>query len=227
MAAAKSGTRKTGIFGGTFDPVHFGHLRPAEEVRQRLALDELCFVPAAVPPHKRGRQVTAAAHRLRMLEAAIDGNPYFRCSTYELEKGGPSYSIDTLEHFRRQGGGELFFIIGWDAFREIETWKAYGELFRLANFVVMSRFLAGRNPGSPRSTEVFPVAIRGDFCYEGEGLFRHLSGSKVFFQPVTRLDISSSLIRRECRAGRSLAYLLPAAVKRYIEVHGLYVSGEE
>ncbi len=222
MATVRSGSRKVGVFGGTFDPVHFGHLRPAEEVRQRLGLDELHFVPAAVPPHKRSRGVTAAEHRWRMLAAAIGDHPFFRCSTYELDKGGPSYSIDTLDYFRRHCGGELYFIIGWDAFTEIETWKEFRRLFRLAHFVVMFRFLGDAVPVKPQSPEVFPVAIRGDFCYESEGVFRHQHGNSVFFQPVTRLDISSSMIRRERLAGRSLAYLLPETVRRYIESHGLY-----
>ena len=223
MATAKSGTKKIGIFGGTFDPVHFGHLRPAEEIRQHLALDELYFIPAAVPPHKCYSEVTSSYHRLQMLEAAIRKNPFFFSSTYELEKGGPSYSIDTLVYFQRRYGEQLYFIIGWDAFLVIDTWKDFQDLFKLANFVVIPRFFPGQEQDERLTKEVFPVAIRRDFCYENKRVYRHKSGKILLFQPVTRLDISSSMIRRERRANRSLAYLTPEPVRRYIEINDLYL----
>jgi len=222
MAMDRSGNKRVGVFGGTFDPIHCGHLRAAEEVCQARGLDELFFMPAAIPPHKRDVPVSSAARRLAMIELAIRGHARFRCSTYELDKGGTSYSIDTLSGFRRETGQELYFIIGWDAFCEISTWKDYQRLFGVSHFVVMSR--SGTEPGwlDQEQLDFFPVAIKADFCYENKGVYRHRSGNLVYFQPVTRLDISSSMIRRERRAGRSITCLVAGAVHDYIIEHDLY-----
>lgn len=220
----RSGNKRVGIFGGTFDPIHCGHLRAAQEVCQARGLDELFFMPAAIPPHKRNVRVGSAAQRLAMIELAIRGKEKFHCSTYELDKGGTSYSIDTLTNFRQEIGRELYFIIGWDAFGEISTWKSYRQLFDVSHFVVMSR--SGAEPGwlDNGNMEVFPVAIKADFCYENEGVYRHLSGNLVYFQEVTRLDISSSMIRHERRSAHSIGCLVPDIVHDYILEHDLYRS---
>ena len=220
----RSGNKRVGIFGGTFDPIHCGHLRAAQEVCQACGLDELFFMPAAIPPHKRNIRVGSADQRLAMIELAIRGKGKFYCSTYELDKGGTSYSIDTLTGFRQEIGCELYFIIGWDAFREISTWKFYQRLFGLSHFVVISR--SGAEPGwlDKGRVDVFPVAIRADFCYENKGVYRHLSGNRVYFQPVTRLDISSSMIRRERRLGHPITCLVPDVVNNYILERDLYRS---
>ena len=220
----RSVNKRVGVFGGTFDPIHCGHLRAAEEVCRACGLDELFFMPAAIPPHKRNIQVGSAVERLAMIELAIRGKAKFHCSTYELDKGGTSYSIDTLIGLRQKIGHELYFIIGWDAFGEISTWKSYRQLFGVSHFVVMSR--SGAEPGwlDNGNVDIFPVAIRSDFCYENKGVYRHLSGNRVYFQPVTRLDISSSMIRGERRLGRSITCLVPDVVYAYILEHDLYRS---
>ncbi len=224
MAMDRFVNKRVGVFGGTFDPIHCGHLRAAEEVCRACELDELFFMPAAVPPHKRNIQVGSAVERLAMIELAIRGKAKFHCSTYELDKGGTSYSIDTLTAFRKKIGRELYFIIGWDAFAEISTWKSYRQLFGVSHVVVVSR--SGVEPGwlDNGDVDIFPVAIRADFCYENEGVYRHRSGNRVYFQSVTRLDISSSMIRGERLSGYSIACLVPDVVNDYILKHDLYCS---
>ena len=224
MVMDRSVNKRVGVFGGTFDPIHCGHLRAAEEVCRACGLDEFFFMPAAVPPHKQNIRVGSAAQRLAMIELAIRGKVKFHCSTYELDKGGTSYSIDTLTGFRKKIGHELYFIIGWDAFCEISTWKSYRQLFGVSHFVVMSR--SGAEPGwlDNGNVDIFPVAIRADFCYENKGVYRHRSGKLVYFQPVTRLDISSSMIRGDRRLGYSITCLVPDAVNDYILEHDLYRS---
>ena len=224
MVMDRSVNKRVGVFGGTFDPIHCGHLRAAVEVCRDYRLDELFFMPAAIPPHKRNIRVGSAVERLAMIELAIRGKAKLHCSTYELDKGGTSYSIDTLSDWRQKIGPELYFIIGWDAFREISTWKSYQRLFGLSHFVVISR--SGAEPGwlDNGRIDIFPVAIRSDFCYENKGVYRHCSGNRVYFQPVTRLDISSSMIRGERRWGYPLTCLVPDSVNDYILEHDLYRS---
>lgn len=222
MAMDRSGNKRVGIFGGTFDPIHCGHLRAAEEVCRACGLDELFFMPAAVPPHKQDVRIGSAAQRLKMIELAIRGKEKFHCSTYELDKGGTSYSIDTLAEFREKISHDLYFIIGWDAFCEISTWKDYRRLFEVSHFVVMSRSGNDSLWSDDGSMDVFPVAIRADFCYENEGVYRHRSGRRIYFHSVTRLDISSSMIRRERRGGYPITCLVPDTVNDYILERDLY-----
>src|SRR5512145_1392779 len=127
-----------GIFGGTFDPVHMGHLRVAEEIREIFSLERIYFVPGGMPPHKRRRKITNAEERLHMLKAATKGNRFFRVSEIEMKRSGPSYTIDTLRVFEKRFS-DLYFLIGIDAFSEINTWHLYRELFHHANFIVMTR----------------------------------------------------------------------------------------
>ncbi|NPA25301.1 MAG: nicotinate (nicotinamide) nucleotide adenylyltransferase [Deltaproteobacteria bacterium] len=221
MAMDRSGSR-IGIFGGTFNPVHFGHLRVVEEVRQAFALDEMHLVPSARPPHKRAHDIAPAEDRLQMVRRAVRGNPHLFGCAYECRKEGPSYSVETLAWFRRRyAGAELFFILGWDAWLEIDTWYAWRELFHLADFIVISR--QGRQPWREVSRErLFPIALKDVFCYESETCYRYRSGHRLHFFAATRLDISASQIRGEALAGRSLRYLVPESVRKYIEAHRLY-----
>lgn len=215
---------RTGIFGGTFNPIHLAHLRIAEEVREVCALDRVLFLPAATPPHKTLAEAVAFSHRLAMVEAAIADQPAFRASDLEGRRPGKSFSVHTLEILRREGPkDEFFFIIGMDSFRDIATWHDYQRLFTLANIVVAPR------PGLPRShpQELLPVAIRDQFCYDGAAkILRHASGTSLIFLEETYLDISSSRIRQLLVAGRSIRYLVPAAVAAYIDHHGLYQRQE-
>ncbi|MBN2808742.1 MAG: nicotinate (nicotinamide) nucleotide adenylyltransferase [Deltaproteobacteria bacterium] len=220
----RSESRRIGIFGGTFNPIHNGHLRVAEEVRQTFALQKLFLVPSSRPPHKGDNEVAAAAHRLAMVRRAQRGNPFFGCSAYECSKGGTSYSAETLAYFaQRFAGAELYFVIGWDAWCDIATWYAFTSLFSLANFIVISRL--GAEPWLAGSEgKLFPFALKDEFCYEKDSSYRHISGNSLYFLSVTRLDISSSQIRREAAANRSLRYLVPDGVARYIFSNGLYLA---
>jgi len=212
--------QRVGIFGGSFNPIHVGHLRAAEEVREAFALDRILFVPAALPPHKVRHQLALPEQRLAMVQRAIAGNPFFRASDLELHRGGRSYSIDTLRELRQRfPKWKLFFILGSDAFAEIHTWKEYEHLFELCDFVVVAR--PGVRVRCLRS--LLPVATRKCFWYARDSLaLVHRSGHKVWFQQITGLDVSATSIRQAVSRGRSIRYLVPPAVERYILQHGLY-----
>lgn len=209
-----------GVFGGTFDPIHHGHLRSAEEIAEELDLGRVLFVPSAEPPHKRRRDVAGAAHRLAMVRLAVRGNPRFRASDLEVRRGGRSYSVDTLRHLRRRLGPQagLWFFVGLDAFREIESWRDYADIFALADVVVTSRPPAAGRPGE----EELPVAVRDQFCYRRGRGWIHRSGHTILFRSVTPLAISATDIRARLALGRSVRYLVPTAVQRYIDRHRLY-----
>jgi nicotinate-nucleotide adenylyltransferase len=210
---------RTGILGGTFNPIHQAHLRIAEEVREACALDQVLFIPAAIPPHKPV-QAAPFADRLAMVQAAIADHPDFRASDLEARRSGKSFSVDTLELLHQADpGGERFFIVGLDSFRDIATWKDYARIFTLAHLVVTAR------PGVdlPDPLAALPVAVRNDFCYDDQlKKLRHRCGNAVIFLEETRLDISSTLIRRKVADGASIRYLVPPAVAAYIAAHDLY-----
>jgi nicotinate-nucleotide adenylyltransferase len=211
---------RIGVFGGTFDPIHIAHLRSAEEAREQLGLDRVLFVPAADPPHKT-RRITAAAHRLAMVRLAIAGHPAFRVSTLEIDRGGRSYTVDTLRALRERLPADtaLTLLIGWDAFLEISTWKQYRTLFELAGVAVWTR--PPHAVRAPRA--LLPVAARRDFCYgQDHQTLRHRTGNQVRFLTVTALDISASAIRLRLRRGQSIRYLVPLGVERYVSRHRLY-----
>ena len=216
---------RTGILGGTFNPIHLAHLRIAEEVREACALDEILFIPAAVPPHKAPREAAPFVDRLAMVKAAIADHPAFRVSDLEARRQGKSFSVDTLEILRQADPtGERYFIIGLDSYRDIATWKDYTRIFELANLVVTAR--PGVDLAEPLAA--LPVAVQGDFCYDDQlKNLRHRSGNAVIFLEETRLDISSTLIRRKVAAGESIRYLVSPAVAAYIRAHGLYQGAEK
>lgn len=211
--------RRIGLFGGTFDPVHLAHLRTAEEVREALALDRIDLVLSATPPHKPPGAQASAAHRRRMLELAVAPDPHLGLDFSELEREGPSYSIDTVRQVQaREPDAALTFVLGADAFAEIGTWKDYVELLTLCDFCVVSRL--GTRDGE------LPIAVANAFCYEpSRGVYVHRSGRALRFLPVTALMISASDIRRRCAEGRSIRYLVPDAVAEYVAAHGLYSTG--
>lgn len=185
---------RIGVFGGTFDPPHMGHLIVASDACDALELDRMIFIPAADPPHKRGAVVAPPAIRLRMVRAAIAGDSRFEADDIELRRGGVSYTVDTLRELtRRNPGAELYFLVGADQVRQLHTWREPEEVSRLACLAVMDR-------GGERPTI--------------EPRFRH----RVV--PVTRVDISASDIRSRLSAGRTVRYLLPEAVRGVAE--GVY-----
>ena len=210
----------TGVFGGTFNPIHIGHLRAAEEVAEALELAKVLFVPSAEPPHKEEHALAPAALRLEWVRAAVEGNPRFEVDPLEVERGGASYSVDTLRVLGERLAPERpAFIIGHDAFVEIGSWREPQALFDLANFAVMTRppAVAGRLADwLPR------VAAR---CFElgDDGVARHReAGTWVRLVEIPALDISASDIRARLREGRSVRYLVPEAIRRAVLESGVY-----
>jgi nicotinate-nucleotide adenylyltransferase len=215
--------RRIGLFGGTFNPIHLGHLRGAEEIRESFRLEQVIFIPAAIPPHKIVEGVVDPRPRLEMVKLATLTNPFFSVSDVELERSGTSYSVETLRCFHERHPDFLFFfILGMDAFAEIETWKEYQNLFSLCNFIVMAR------PGSVRvslSSQI-PEALAPLLRYDPEGRFWfHESGHTLHFKEIPFLDISSTRIRELIEKGKSVKYLVPPDVEAYIQTHGLYLNG--
>ncbi|HEX2931220.1 MAG TPA: nicotinate-nucleotide adenylyltransferase [Candidatus Binatia bacterium] len=217
---------KIGLFGGTFDPIHWGHLRSAEEVSETFGLDRVYFIPSSIPPHKRGQTTTPAKDRLQMARRAVSGNPRFSVSTVEISRVGVSYSIDTVRDFdaKKRNGDSLYFIIGLDAFREIGTWKDFADIFPLCNFIVTSR------PGSKERDPLkgTGVAVKKLFCYDFKRKnYCHRSGTRIFFIELTDIAISASEIRTLVKQGKSIRYLVPSAVENYIERRGLYANSRQ
>jgi nicotinate-nucleotide adenylyltransferase len=211
---------RTGIFGGTFNPIHLAHLRIAEEVREACDLDRVLFLPAAQPPHKHIAGDVPFANRLAMVEAAIANHPGFAADDMEAQRPGASYSVHTFELLHQRFPGDAFyFIIGLDSFRDITSWKEYARLFSLTNIVVAYR--PGYGNDDPR--QLLPVAIRDQFCYDDASQnLRHLSGRQLIFVAETRLEISSTRIRELVAQQRSIRYLVPPVVADYISNHSLY-----
>lgn len=210
-----------GLFGGTFDPVHFGHLRPALDMQQALGFDELRLIPCRVPPH-RGAPHAGPEQRLTMLRLAIRGERALSIDERELRRDGPSYMIDTLESLRAEFGNQrsLSLLIGMDALQGLDRWHRWQELIELCHIVVATR--PGWTP--PQSGEVAAL-VRERRTDEAETLHARPAG-RVLFCPVTALDISASRIRALLAAGKSPRYLLPGAVLDYIQATNLYQNGK-
>lgn len=211
---------RIGLFGGTFNPIHLGHLRSAEEIREAFSLDCIFFVPAANPPHKHGSDLAAATDRLTMVELAIAGNPFLSASAVELERTGTSYSVDTIRYFLTTlQPSNLFFIIGLDAFLELHTWKDYVLIPELCDLIVTSR--PGISPPSPE--QFIPVALRTSFWYDPTvRVYRHSSGHILVSHNIAGLHISASTIRDKVRRNESVRYLVPSEVEVYMREHALY-----
>ena len=219
-------TYRMGLMGGTFDPVHFGHLRTGEEIKDRFHLDVLEFIPALMSPHKRAYPVTDPKHRVEMLRRAIHGNESFRLSEVEIHRGGISYLYDTLHEYRTGLGSkaQFYFIMGMDSFLEIATWYRYADLFSLTHFVITTR------PGYQRlvlAEVVSPEVARGFRAIETQGtMIEHESGNRIYFEEIPSLDISATDIRDRIASGGSVRYLLPDSVWRYIVDNHLYAQDE-
>jgi nicotinate-nucleotide adenylyltransferase len=216
--------KKIGLFGGTFNPIHYGHLRPAEEIGALLGLDPVIFIPVSDPPHKEKKDLLPAPVRAEMVRLAIADNPRFSFSDAEIARPGKSYSVETIPYFQRLWGeeAELFFILGLDAFLEIGTWKDPATLFTLCHFVILTR------PGFDKffTPEHLPVDLARDFCYDPKkDGYMHKSGFGVFPREITALDISSTRIRQIVRGGGSIRYLVPPAVENFVAAQRLYRKG--
>jgi nicotinate-nucleotide adenylyltransferase len=199
---------REGILGGSFDPIHNGHLHVAAECRRRLALERVVFIPARVPPHKPS-SLTGAAHRLEMVKLAVDGLPGFEVSDVELRRKGPSYTVDTVSADRERlgEGSEIFFLIGADQAFELHTWYRIATLAKLCTLVTVTRS-GFRLDALDRLREKLPAEI-----------VEALKASALGIPPM---DISATDIRRRVREGKSIADLVPPAVEEYIRREGLY-----
>lgn len=198
-----------------------GHLRGVEEIREAFGLEEVVFIPSSTPPHKISEEVIEARHRLEMVKLATATNPFFSTTDIELSRPEKSYSIDTIRYFRGKNQDTIFFILGRDAFLEIETWKEFQQLFSFCNFIVMTR------PGFQKnlSTSPIPEALVSAFQYSQEAKsWVHSSGHTLHFKDITVLDISSTKIRELFERGESVRYLIPADVEAYVQRHGLYLK---
>ncbi|MBN2569586.1 MAG: nicotinate-nucleotide adenylyltransferase [Deltaproteobacteria bacterium] len=212
---------KWGLFGGTFDPIHMGHLRCAQEILEDLKLDRIVFIPASQPPHKRESDITPFHHREAMTRLAVEGNPSFSTSDIEDKRDGKSYSVETIRHFLENPAGnpELYFIMGQDAFHDIHTWKDWKQLLLLCNFVVMTR------PGyAVKNLDgILPEDLSVKFQYDSvSGRFIGSTGFYIYFKEVTLLSISSTDIREMVERGQSIRYVVPDDVSHYISKHLLY-----
>lgn len=212
--------KRTGILGGTFNPIHFAHLRVAEEVREALTLDKVIFVPAHIPPHKKNSEISDTDHRLAMVELAIEDQEGFSLSDVEMRRPEKSYSLYTIRHFLKELGNEneLYFIIGGDAFADITAWHRWMEVLPLCHFVVNTR--PRHHLQHPR--DALPAAYAERYREQGHGVFQMKEGPQLIFVPITDLDISSTAIRKIVKAGLSIRYLTPDPVIGYIEQHELY-----
>jgi nicotinate-nucleotide adenylyltransferase len=199
---------RLGIFGGTFDPVHYGHLLLAESCREQAALDAVWFLPTAVPPHKQGRELTPVERRVEMLELATAGHEAFSVCRYEAERGGVNYTADTLAHFREEDPGrELFFLMGADMLGDLPNWYQSERICRLATLVVV------RRPGAEPIDHGRLAPIADDDMVER--IRRH-------HVEMPGMGLSGTEIRRRLAAGQSIRYQTPPAVAKYIEAQGLY-----
>jgi nicotinate-nucleotide adenylyltransferase len=215
---------KLGIMGGTFNPIHYGHLRPAEEIRERLKLDKILFIPSARPPHKDS-EIIEPHHRLEMVKLAIGSNPAFDVSPIEIKRRGKSYSVRTLEELLEEYRADPFFLLGIDAFLEIPSWREVDRLFNLTNFVILLR-----PPYTFQSLNQSPylrfitksILVELDQGIRQSYRRAYENGKFIYFERVTGFDISSTSIRKNLKAGRSIKYLLPPPVELYIMAHRLY-----
>ena len=197
---------RVGILGGTFDPIHSGHIVIAEAVKNHLNLSEIVFVPAGQPWLKADRPISPAHHRLAMLGLALKGKPYFKISAAEIERAGPSYTVDTVDELGQKIGkeAELFFILGWDSLTTLPRWRDASRLIRLCTLVAVHR------PGYPRpDLKLMEKSVPG-------------VSQRVVFMTEPCIDISATDIRSRVSQDQPLEDLVPASVAMYIKEHGLY-----
>lgn len=215
-----------GVFGGTFDPVHYGHLRIAEEIAELVRLREMRFIPAGIPRLRRGPEASLK-HRVEMVRLAIEGNSRFVLDRREVIRGGVSYSVDTLRELRQEMGDDavLCFVTGADAFLRLADWHRWRELFELCHFIIAAR------PGHPLSTndrglsralsQELEEECKDRWTSSAES-FRCAPSGLVFIAQTTLLDISATAIRARLAMGKSIRYLVPEDTRDYIAANDLY-----
>jgi nicotinate-nucleotide adenylyltransferase len=202
---------KIGVLGGTFDPVHLGHIMMAEEARKSLGLKEVLLVPAGQPMTRSNERITSTEHRIRMLQLAVAGFSHLKVSTVEIKRPGPSFTVDTITEMRRKYGSkdEIFFILGWDSLAQLPIWKEPERIINMCILVAVPR------PGWP------PPALKT--------LEKDIPGisKRVVFLEKPRVDISATDIREKVARGESIDRLVPGPVAEYIKKHGLYKAEQE
>lgn len=199
---------RLGLFGGTFDPVHYAHLLLAERCREQCRLDRVVFVPSAVPPHKQGQGLTPGPTRIEMLQLAIAGHEQFAISAFEVDRGGVNYTVDTLRNFRgEQPQAELFFLVGADMLHDLPTWREAGRVCELATIVAVRRAGVPEPDFTCLASLVPPERIEDFRTHQVE---------------MPAMGLSGTDIRRRVRAGLSIRYMMPRAVEKYIEARELY-----
>ena len=205
-----------GVFGGTFDPVHLGHLRPALDVFQQLGLQAMHWIPNRLPPHRQ-TPATNTEHRLQMLRLAVQSVPGFVVDTRELDREGPSYMVDTLESLRQEfADTPVCLVLGQDAFNDLSSWHQWQRLLTLAHIVVCTR------PGYQYPSQGELLELMEKQCVQTTEALHKEKAGRILLQPVTLLDIAATRIRQLVQQGNSIRYLVPDAVCDYIESHGLY-----
>jgi len=213
---------RIGILGGTLDPIHFGHLDTALAAREALALDRVIVIPSRIPPHRPQQPVASAYHRFAMAALAVNGVDGLSASDVELQAPGPSYTADTLMHYREGLGldaSQIFFITGADAFADIATWRRYPEVLDLAHFVVVSR------PGAPVGAlrhQLPELKDRMRLPRRRSDLTTGGERTSIFLVDAPTSDVSSTEIRRRLQASEPLAGLVPEQIERHIQQHRLY-----
>ena len=221
-------TMRVGLFGGTFNPIHLGHLRAALEVKEAFALHQCQLIPAAIPPHKDVDSVVEGQDRLDMIKLALSDQTDLSVCDAELKRSGPSYTIDTIRYFESilPAPADMYLIMGQDAFLEIDTWKSYRKIIGAIKIIVMMRPTfknSSRDQLKNSLKAMLDACIDPGYRYcETSSGYIHSRLQPVYIQPVTLLDISSSKIRQMIQAGVSVEYLLPPKVIQYIETKGLY-----
>jgi nicotinate-nucleotide adenylyltransferase len=199
---------RLGLFGGSFDPVHYGHLLLAECCREECQLDAVWFVPAAIPPHKQNQTLSTAADRIEMLKLAIGGHEQFAVYTGEIERGGVSYTVDTLEQLNReQPQRQLFFLMGADSLADLPNWRQPERICELAIPVVV------RRAGAPEPDDAVLTRLMTK---------EKLEIARKHWVEMPTIDLCASDLRRRVAAGQSIRFRTPRAVEKYIETHGLY-----
>lgn len=223
--------KRIAIYGGTFDPVHVGHLEIARSVSQLFAIDEFLFVPALTAPHKVNREVSSPLHRYAMLALATQTDPMLLVSTFEMDEPARRYTVDTLNHFRSEfeGVADLFFVMGADSWTEITTWREWEKLLTMANLIVVTRpgaEFSVRHVGPDVAGRV--VDLRGK-ANDGDPAMVALDGQKIFVTDAVMLDVSATQVRKTARENpvEGLDKLVPPSVANYIRKYRLYRNKNE
>jgi nicotinate-nucleotide adenylyltransferase len=220
---------RLGLFGGTFNPIHMGHIQAALKVSRSFALDKILFIPSALPPHKAPGDVVNVEDRLEMIHQALIPYPGFEISDVELKRPGPSYTIDTVRYFKRviDEDSTVFLLLGLDAFLDIDTWKSYANLFLLVPFIVIMRScekINGAVEGRKTIESYLKAKVSDDYQYSAShSCFSHQEKQPVFVFNITPIDISSTDIRQLVHKGDSIGHKVPGGVENFIKRKGLYL----